>query len=181
MRTYNIVLVVGVDMCGKTNIAKALAKSLNVPYFKASSERTSFANDQSRFINDIRWADSARLDMLTQVMLQGYISGMVFDRGHACQWVYSRMFERERDDDAVWKIDEQLANLSAVIVIPYRTTYDGIVDDIDSTLRGEKLVKLGTLYDDFASLTKCPVLKLNVDDEDLNRELNDINDFLATL
>src|SRR5690349_8240574 len=58
-----VVYVVGPDMCGKTEISRALARKLALPYYKASSEHGAFLKKQERFINDIRYACPARLDL----------------------------------------------------------------------------------------------------------------------
>lgn len=173
MSNKPVIFLCGPDMCGKTEIAKALSKKLEIPYYKASAERGAFVSGQSRFINDIRWACPARLDLLKQMD-----SGIVYDRGYPCEWVYSKFFGRETDLNAIQFLDNEYADMGAVIIIPYRTSYVGIQDDLDPTIDSHKLEELTRLYDEFAKMTQCRVLKLNVDDEDLDRELQDIIQFM---
>ena len=169
-----IVFLSSPDMTGKTQIAKALARVLEVPYYKASTERSAFVSDQSRFINDIRWACPARLDMLRQFMAQGFTRGFVSDRSFVCQWTYSRFFGRERDDAAVEWLDSEYAKLGAYIVMPYRTSYENVVDDLNPALGSEALRRLQELYDEYATLTRCTCVKLCVDSESLFQELIEV-------
>ncbi len=174
MNTKPIIFMVGPDMCGKTQIAKELSTRLNVPYYKAAAEHGAFlSKKQKRFIDDIRHACPARLDLLKQVN-----TGVVYDRGYPCEYVYSRFFDRKSDDKAVFWLDEQYAALSAVIVITTRKSFVGIKDDLDDSIGPEQLEKLSLLYDEFASKSKCRILKLFVDDENLDKELADIEKFM---
>lgn len=168
-----IIFMVGPDRCGKTEIGKALARRLGLPYYKASEERNAFVNNQERFINDIRYACPARLDLLKQLG-----TGIVYDRGYPCEWVYSRFFNRPSSDEAVFWLDDQYAAMGARIVIPARRSFAGIQDDLNADIGQAELERLTLLYNRFAELTACPVLKLYVDDEDLERELRDIMSFI---
>jgi hypothetical protein len=173
-----IIFLSSPDMTGKTQIAKKLSEIYNLPYYKASTEHSAFIKNQSRFINDIQWSCPARLDLLNQQIEQGFINGIVYDRGYPCEWVYSRFFNRKTDDESIFWLDEQYAKLGSYIIIPYRTSYEGIQDDLDPTITSEKLKKLDDLYVEFMKLTKCKTLRLCVDDEDLNREIKDIKNFI---
>lgn len=173
MKSQQVIFFCGPDRCGKTEMIKALSKRLNIASYKASDERLAFVSNQGKFINNIRFACPARLDLLKQLG-----SSVIYDRGYPCEWVYSRLYKRETDDAAVQWLDEQYAQMGAIIVMPFRSSYEGIVDDLDPTIGKQKLEELQALYDEFAKLTKCRVLKLNVDDENLERELDDIIKFL---
>lgn len=175
----NIVIVVGPDRCGKTQIAKELARQLGNErfYFKATSEHVSFlssrvsTNDQ--FLNQLRFADPRVYDLLRQT---GH--SVVFDRAFPCEFVYSKVLGRETDMAMIKHMDEAWASLNARIILCHRSSYVGIVDDLDPTIEVNMLNKLHDAYFDFASWTKCKLLKLNVDDEDLSREVNDIIQYL---
>lgn len=176
MKRKPVVVIVGCDMTGKSHIAKELAIRLGVPYYKASAEHTSFLTKQDRFLNDIRYADPARFDLLRQLNI-----GVVFDRGFPCEWVYSRFFERPSDDRAVFAMDEAYANIGTLIVVTARKSYKGIKDDLDERIDEAALRQLEQLYDEFMCKTTCSVMKLFVDDEDLDREVNDILNVLEEL
>lgn len=172
-----LLFFVGPDMCGKTEIAHEVSKVLDVPYFKATSEHTSFlssrvsTNDQ--FKNQLRFADPRVYDLLRQT---GH--SVVFDRGFPCEYAYSAILKRETDMTMLKHMDEAWASLDARIIFCHRSSYEGIVDDLDPTIESGMLNRLHGAYESFCSWTKCKVLKLNVDDEDLRREVIDIITYL---
>lgn len=173
MKEQHIVFFCGPDRCGKSEMSKELSKRLGLPYYKASTEHSGFVSNQDRFILDIRYSCPARLDLLKQIG-----TGIVYDRGYPCEWVYSRFFNRQTDESAIWWLDDQYANLGAKIIIPVRRSYTGIVDDLNPSIDEIKLSELTSLYGEFSKKTKCEVLELYVDDENLERELIDIMSFL---
>jgi ATP-dependent Lon protease len=164
-----IIQLVGPDMTGKTEIAKALAERLDIPYFKASSEHQTYLKGKNLFIEQLRHADPRMADFLKQ---SGY--DVVFDRGYPCEYVYSRVMGRETDKDAIFHVDRAYAKLGTKIVVTYRESYDGIVDDIDKRIDQGILEQLEQAYRGFAELTACEIMFLPVDDEDLDREVDDI-------
>ena len=172
-----LIIVVGPDMCGKTEIAKELARRLSVPYFKATSEHTSFLSSRvsknDQFLNQLRFADPRVLDILRQT---GH--SVVFDRGFPCEYAYSVVMNRETDIVMLRHLDEAYARLGAVVVFCRRSSYEGITDDLDPTIGQELLDKLDAAYEGFSGWTKCKLLKLNVDDEDLDREVKEIIEFM---
>jgi len=177
MDGQRIIMFCGADMCGKTQIAKELSRRIGVPYFKATSEHDTYLSSKlprgEAFIQQLRHADPRLFDVLRQT---GY--SLVFDRAYPCEWVYSKVMHRETDHEMLDHMDEMWASLGTVIVICYRSSYAGIVDDLDSKINADVLQELTDTYFDFAKLTRCKVLNLNVDDEDLNREINEILEFI---
>lgn len=161
-------------MCGKTEIARATATALRVPYFKASSEHESFLSSRvtrrEAFLNQLRYADPRVFDVLKQT---GY--SLVFDRGFPCEAAYSRVLGRETDETMLSHMDEMWASIDAHIILCYRENgYAGIVDDLDPTIEATTLKEIEAAYFDFVRSTRCHVLRLPVDDEDLGREVSDI-------
>lgn len=177
--TQKIIICVGADMTGKTQIAQELAHRLEVPYFKASSERDTFLASRGTFdknklfLNQLRYADPRMFDFLKQT---GH--SVVADRGFPCEYVYSLALCRETDYLMLNQIDQQYASLNTKIVVTSRSSYKGITDDIDPRLGEKTLQKIDDLYVEFMSWTKCDVMRLNVDDEDLNREVTDVLSWL---
>lgn len=176
LRKQNIMFMVGPDMCGKTNIGKALSEALMIPYFKASSEHNTYLGEQNKFLNQLKYADPRVYDLLKQTK-----QSVIFDRGYPCEWAYAAVLKRETDEEFVLHMDELYASLGASIVFCHRTSYKNIVDDIDPKLCGERLEKLDAEYRNFlANFTKCKYMLLNVDDENLDREVREIAAFIAT-
>ena len=174
MTQQKIIAVVGPDMCGKTEISKALSKKLGLPYFKASSEHETYLRSPDQFISQLRFADTRMTDFLKQT---GH--SVIFDRAWPCEYAYSKVFNRQTDHDVLTRIDEQMARMGAKIIVCHRTSYKGIVDDIDPTIMEDRLLTLDNAYMEFTRWTKCSTFLLNVDDEDLKRELNDISTWLG--
>lgn len=170
-----VIFLCGPDMCGKTQIAKRLSDELCVPYFKASSEHSVYLDNKTQFVNQLRYADPRVADLLQQT---GH--SVIFDRGYPCEWVYSSVFKRQTDLEALRLLDEAYAAMNALIVICVRSTYDNIVDDLDPNIDSQKLEEISSAYMRFATWTKCDTLILNVDDENLEREVVAIILRLAT-
>jgi hypothetical protein len=167
--SQQLIIVVGPDMCGKTEIARALACKLGIPYFKASSEHETYLHEQNRFIAQLIHADTRMVDFLKQTRYS-----VVFDRAWPCEFAYSLVFERETSLDALRFVDDKMADMGAIVIVCRRKSYVGIVDDIDPTTTRERLEKLDAAYVDFMKWTHCKTLSLYVDDECLERELHDI-------
>lgn len=160
-------------MCGKTQIAKELSRRLDVPYFKAASEHQSFLKEPNKFVMQLRYADPRVADLLRQT---GH--SVIFDRAWPCEWVYSQALGRVTDWDALRHSDQLYASIGTKIVICRRASYEGIVDDIDPRLNGSLLAAIDGLYEEFSRWTKCETMFLNVDDEDLDREVSEIERWL---
>lgn len=169
-----IILCEGPDRVGKSEIALALAKKYGIPYIKNTSEWSAGLRNKDYFVNTLRYAEPYFLSYLKQ---SG--ASVVLDRSYPSEQVYSEAFGRTTDHDALKFVDEEYAKLGAQIVICHRSSYEGIKDDLfPDDIEERKLQELDDLYTNFASKTKCKVLRLNVDDENLSRELEDISLFL---
>ena len=169
-----ILIIDGPDMCGKTEIAKAMSRNLKIPYFKASSEHSTYMNSQEIFLDQLVHADPRMLDFLNQTK-----HSVIFDRAYPSEWVYAQLLDRPTNEDQLMVLDAGYAAMGAKLVVPVRSTYEGIVDDLDPEgLDSFKLQELHDLYMDFTQWTDLETLVLNVDDEDLKRECQDIETFL---
>lgn len=170
-----ILFFVGPDMCGKTQIAKKLSSVINVPYFKASSEHDSFltSKDAKDFLNQLRYADPRVFDVLKQTRYS-----LIFDRGFPCEYAYSHVLKRETDLTMLKHMDEMWSSIDARIILCRRSDYTHIVDDLCSDITGEILGQIENAYHDFLKWSKCKSYILNVDDEDLEREVNTIIQYL---
>ena len=167
-----IIIFDGPDMCGKTEMAHEISRRIDVPYFKNKNEWTFFENDTSYFKNALTYGDPYFASYLEQTG-----TSVIMDRWYPSEWVYSKAFTRSTNLDALTHVDEVAASLGAVIIIPYRTSYDGLVDQFESVTPA-KMAEIEMLYKAFAVWTKCEVFWLNVDDEDLERETTQILEFL---
>lgn len=168
-----VLLCGGPDRCGKTNILRELERRLHVPYFKASGEHNNFLTSQNNFVNELRYADPRFCDLLYQT---GH--SVLVDRAYMCEWVYSQFFDRETDMRMLRVMDSMYAKLGAKILICTRKSFLGIKDDLDSNIDEEALQKISSLYMEFVKWTRCETYVLYVDDEDLDREVTEILEFV---
>ncbi len=169
-----IIIFDGPDMCGKTEMAQELSGRLGVPYFKNENEWKFFEKDPSYFKNAVTYGDPYFASYLKQTG-----ASVIMDRWYPSEWVYSQVFNRETNLDAMAQIDHGMAKLGAVIIIPWRTSYDGLKDQFKSVTT-KKMEEIEVVYKAFGAWTDCKVFWLNVDDEDLDRELSEIMEFLES-
>ena len=168
-------MFVGPDKTGKTNIARAVSETLKIPYFKASSERSTFCDDRSQFIEQLRHADMRAFDLIKQTGVS-----VVMDRAYPCEYAYSAVTGRPTDLEMLRAEDDAYASIGAVIVLCYRTSYAGLRDDLDESIDAAKLWELTRAYFTFAEkFTKCRVLKLCVDSEDLQSQVSQVITFVG--
>lgn len=171
----NVIILDGPDCCGKTNIAHAISDTFGIPYFKNSLERDTFGVfDTEYFTKASRYIDTYMSEFLFSTRLS-----VVFDRNYPSEYVYPMIFGRTSDREMLRKIDDMHCQIGTKIIVPYRSSYEGIVDPVHPQIDSDALRLLDELYQQFCGWTSCDVLRLNVDDEDIGRELEDISKFLA--
>jgi len=159
-----IIIYDGPDRVGKTEQAKELSRILGIPYFKNNDEHKYFLTDPSYFLNAIRYVDTYFTSFLESTLTQ-----VVLDRSWPSEWIYSQAFNRNTDLSVLRELDLRHAQLGTVIVIPQRTSYEGKLDQYDSI--NEKINEINDLYTEFKKWTTCDVISINVDDENLQREM----------
>lgn len=169
----NVIIFDGPDMCGKTEMAQHLSRMLNIPYFKNTCEKKFFEKDPGYFTKALKYGDSYFASYLKQTG-----ASVILDRSFPSEFVYSQIMSRETNWDILRMIDTMFTDVCTKIIIPVRTTYLGIKDDIFDVLDESKLSMIDKKYREFAMWTSCDTLILNVDDEDLEREMRDIIPFI---
>jgi len=168
-----LIALEGPDMTGKTQVAAELSRQLGLPVFKNSGEWFTDLRDPSYFKNLLKYGATFLTDFLHQTR-----ASVIMDRNYASEWVYSRHFNRETDDEVLRKVDEKFAEANGKIVICRRKSYNGICDDLHSYIDSHALERLDGLYAEFEKWTKCEVLTIWVDDENLERETLEIREWL---
>jgi thymidylate kinase len=168
-----IVILDGADNTGKTNIGKALSFVIGVPYFKNKDEHRYFLKDPEYFIHAIRYVDTYFTSYL-----ETSGASIILDRAWPSEWIYSQALGRKTDMQVLRDLDDRHAALGTNIVIPYRTDYSSFKDDYQQV--NDNIQRIHDLYMEFAGWTKCKCLKLNVDDENLNREIFEIKEFISS-
>ena len=167
-----VIIFDGPDRCGKSEMARELSARLQIPYFKNEAEWEAFSNDPQYFQNAMKYGD----DFFYRFLKDTGIS-CVLDRSYPSEWVYSKVYNRKTYNDSLERIDSIASSIGVKIVVPFRSSYDGIYDEVHD-IDSEHLAKLDLMYLEFLKWTKCSSLHLNVDDEKLDREMDDIINFL---
>ena len=168
-----LIVFEGPDGCGKTNISTALSSKLDIPYFKNKDEWKFFIDDPSYFVNALTYGDPYFLSYLEQTG-----ASVIVDRWYPSEWVYSQVFDRPSNMKALEYIDRRAAALGTKIIIPTRSDYSMEVDQYDSVITPDILSGVHEAYLRFAEWTECDTFFLNVDDEDIIRELTEVQNFL---
>lgn len=163
----------GPDGCGKTNMAHELSRRLGVPYFKNQRELMFFENDPGYFVRAMKYGDPYFCSYLKQTG-----ASVILDRSFPSEWVYSKAFNRSTDENMLRIVDEMFADVGMRIIIPYRSSYEHVVDQFDS-INQAKLDQIHQLYEQFCDWTKCDVLRFCVDNENLDEQMNLIIPFLT--
>lgn len=167
-----VVIFEGCDKVGKTEMARELSRRLDIPYFKNKSEWKAFSSDPDYFVKALRYGDPYFYTFLRDTK-----TSVVLDRSYPSEWAYSRVYNRNTDDDALTHIDALAASFGVKIVVPYRSSYLGLKDDIHD-IGEDYLQRLSDTYATFAKWTKCEVLRFCIDSEDIEWEMNTIQKFL---
>lgn len=168
-----VVLFDGSDKVGKTEMARELSKRLCIPYFKNQSEWHAFSNDPNYFVNALKYGDPYFYNFLK---MTGHST--ILDRSYPSEWVYSRVYGRPTDHEALSHIDGLAADVGVKIIVPYRTSYEGLHDDMHD-IDSAYMQKISDMYAEFLNWTKCETLHLCVDSEDLDWEMKTILDFIG--
>jgi thymidylate kinase len=166
-----VIIFDGPDGCGKTNIAKSLSTAMGIPYFKNADEHRYFQADPNYFIHAIRYVDTYFTSYLEDTS-----SSIILDRAWPSEWVYSQAMGRETDIDVLRSLDKRHADLNTIIISPFRSSYDDVNEQYDEVK--QRLMVIDELYATFAEWSRCHILRINVDDEDLQHQLREILDFI---
>lgn len=164
-----IIIFEGHDQAGKTTIATALAKKLNIAYFKI--ERV-----------DKWWDPDINLKYTTET-ISNFIKqtniSVILDRWMPSDYVYSKLFNRHIDYDRISNIDTIFGKMNTLLVLCYKDSYaykeDEKDKDIISTQDYSKMTKL---YIEYTNQSTCRILKLNTSDENLEQQLSIISNAL---
>lgn len=171
-----LILFVGPDGTGKTNISKALSKDLGIPRFKHSLEWN--AHDPTTddyLLNLLKYGGPFLTDFLRQTGASG-----IFDRMYPCEYAYSTVFNRRTSLPVILYMHEQFSAMGAVIVKCFRQPYEDYSDEIHKEFTtAEHLEALDENYENFfKTYPWTPVLRLDVTDHNLDRQLGNIKEFL---
>lgn len=165
-----VIILDGTERTGKTNIAKGLSERLGIPIFKAQVQKKFFMGDRSQFLPFLRFGETTLADFLEQTG-----TSVILDRNWPSEIVYSEYFNRPTDPDVVAQLDETYARMGALIVVCTRLNgYAGFVDEDDLTIKEKQIAEIDALYKKRIPNVKTRHIFLDTSDENLERELRDI-------
>lgn len=160
-----IVVVEGVDRSGKTTVANALSKALNVPVFR---------NEEFGFENEYHGRGAVYETQKMWLMLnmvETFDADVIFDRLHLSEYVYG-MIERGYINNNVWKIDDRLSSLEAILV--HVKPYD---IESSSLLHGKDLTEYEDAFEWAVEyVTRCDVVTGTV--LDVDRIVHDVQELV---
>ncbi len=146
------VIVVGPDRVGKTTIVSHLSKMLAIPSFKFPSEKEIFKTDGRSSLT----FDYGLTHFLSQT---GY--RFVSDRGHPCEFAFSRCFNRPTDRDLLRRIDTAHAKLGTIVL--YVSTENPPIEE-DDLVPKSLFDSVKQSYDRFGDWTSCRFVPVMTDD-----------------
>ena len=165
-----IVVLVGTERSGKTNIAEELSKRLELPIFKAQVQKKFFMGDRSQFLPFLRFGETELADFLEQTG-----TSVILDRNWPCEIVYSEYFRRDTDHEVIRLLDETYARMNALIVLCTRLDgYAGLVDEDDLSIKEEQIAGIDELYRLRIPKLNTRHIILDTSDENLEREISEI-------
>ena len=170
-----IIIFEGHDMTGKTEIAKALAKELGIPYFKNKAEY------------DKNYDSSAALKYqapFTQKLLEATGQSIIFDRSWPSELIYSQVYERPTYKSILSMLDDRLSRMNSIIFILEKNEED-YLEDAHSMIEVEKYNAIKQAYHNFHSTSSTETHLINISEfknkdgsYNLLNELNYIFDIL---
>lgn len=160
-----IIIVEGPDSVGKSTISKELAKILGAKRFRNR-------NDVKNFYAKTPDITIAEMMYLVDFLGQTGEGTLVLDRFHPTEYVYSKVFGRERNEKAVEEMDTRLKSLNACIVYCYKNEYRKYEDQF---IEFEKIEELKAEYISYlTNVTKLPTVWLNTASENLEHQILEI-------
>lgn len=143
------IIVIGPDRVGKTTLVKHISDTLKIPAFKCPAEKRIFKEGgRSSLAFDYT---------LTHFMQQTGVR-FVSDRGYPCEWVYSRVFGRETDDQLLELIDSAHEHIGTKILYVWSSEPPTEEDDL---VPSEKYWDVVRMYDEFCRWTSAEVTQVD--------------------
>ena len=165
MKQQTIIIFEGIDMCGKSTIAKALSLKLEIPIFKMNLPKHFWD-----FLIHQRYATEAITQMFEQTG-----QSAILDRSFLSDYMYSCLFNRPYDKATHVLTDERFAKMNALVVYCYKDeeSFQEDTEDADFiTMNDYK--KMMIHYDLVLDETNCRHIRLNTSDENLEEQLKTI-------
>ena len=162
-----IIIIDGIDKVGKTTIAAALSKEIGIPVFKRKNVKKNYD-----FIVDLFYSIESYLQFLEQTRYS-----VIFDRLYPSEYAYSRALGRITSLAKIIDIDKRFSALGAYMIILNKSIDKHLNDEI---IPIELYDKINDGFMTFVNkYTFCKTLILNTSDENLEKQLEQIKDFIS--
>lgn len=169
MPDQKIIILEGLDGVGKSNIAAALSRELQIPSFKNSNEHGCFEKMSTHHLT--RYAGLTMLSFLGQTDYS-----VIFDREYPSEFAYAKAYHRHTDQQILAQLDNGYTRLGALLIYCCKTNHGNFQDD----LIGRNMYPvLEEAYKNFLGWTTLPYMVLDTTNEDLAYQLSTIQRFLA--
>jgi thymidylate kinase len=169
----NILIFVGPDNSGKTEISQALSEKLNYQYYKNDTEHYHFVEDS--FFNLVKYHAPGMIDFFKKIKIK---EGVVLDRYTPCEYAYAKTYNRNLDEKLIFKLDEELASLNTVIIYCYKDHYEEFDDEVVELKDMKTVMKY---YEEYFNKSKIPVIKIETSSEDLSKQIPELLNKLKEL
>lgn len=143
------ILVIGPDRVGKTTVVSHISRKLGLPSFKCPAEKRIFK---------LGGRDTLAFDYTLTHFLNQTRFRFISDRAYPCEWVYSKVFGRETDEELLKMIDEMHETLNTKILYLYSSVAPSEEDDL---VPSEKYWDVKNTYDEFCKWTRCEVTAMD--------------------
>ncbi len=143
------VIVIGPDRVGKTTVVSHISKILNIPSFKCPAEKQIFKQGGR---------SSLAFDYTLTHFIEQTGVRFISDRGYPCEWVYSKVFGRETDDQLLELIDTGHEHIGTKILYLWSSTVPHEEDDLVPSDRYFDVVEQ---YDKFRLWSSCRVYSID--------------------
>lgn len=155
----------GPDRTGKSNIAAALGKTLNIPVYKNSIEHKLYNTDSTFLFKDV-----VSISAPIELKFASLFKSVIFDRNFISEWVYGKAAYRKIDENLLLKLDEEYGKLGAIVIYCYKTKYKEFDDEHHEVSHMRKIDSLYKFY--LTTKTTMRVVWLNTTDENINSQLD---------
>ena len=163
-----LIIFEGPDRCGKTEIAQEIANRLGISVYKSGKEHEIFHDPDGQYLS-LKWANYEMIKLLETTK-----ASVIFDRFFPSECVYAQVFKRKTDLGLVMKYDEWWSRLGGKIIWLDKPKMDGD----DELIPESKYNEIRDKYWDYMKISQCDVYYVNTTDHDLNRQVDEIMNFI---
>jgi hypothetical protein len=150
-----VIFLEGPDNCGKSHIGRWISHLSKIPYVRFSNQHELWGKKE--FKNSLEIVEPNLASFVKQTSCD-----FILDRSYASEFVYSKVFARETNEEVLDQVDKMFSELGTIFLILLRRDYSSHGNDI--VIPDEKLLELHQKYLEFVQWTRCSCVIMYVDD-----------------